>query len=133
MSQQQDDRGVAFQSTMQLTGEENPDDSLIKQAQLNSIEHQHDLGEGVDHIHEASEEEKPIHHDEDKKVGKRTLTNRISKFIDSLPLVKSLLGWLACISVHTLFGIHPIISRYLQSQSPNKFQMLIYLTGNLNC
>jgi len=42
---------------------------------------------------------------------------------------KAAVGWICCISVHILFGIHPIFSRYLQSQSPNKFPSMLLITS----
>ncbi|EFC39783.1 predicted protein [Naegleria gruberi] len=112
-------------------GKENGHEALNN----SSSEENHDTIDYVHHYHHKQDEQDNIitstnsssYGDQERE--KQSLTSRVSNLIDSMPILKSMLGWLACISVHTLYGTHPIFSRYLQSQSPNKFPPMLLVTS----
>ncbi|EFC37211.1 predicted protein [Naegleria gruberi] len=142
ISQQQQLKTMTTMSSM-----ENPDnDSSSQQFKLPSLsssqllnnsssESEHIIYE-INQQHDDDNEEidqEPIitsgKEEKNQSSSSSSLSSRVSKLIDSIPLLKSMLGWLACIAVHTLFGIHPIFSRYLQSTSPNKFPPMLLVTS----
>ncbi|KAG2374754.1 hypothetical protein C9374_010498 [Naegleria lovaniensis] len=82
--------------------------------------------EGLNHHHRNQDETTSP-----KKINTTPLfvsgmNERLKTLLEKL---KPALGWLSCIMVHVLFGMHPIFSRYLQSQSENKLPSLLLITS----
>ncbi|KAF0984323.1 hypothetical protein FDP41_007500 [Naegleria fowleri] len=82
--------------------------------------------EGSSHHHPHHEEEEITNKNFKNQTTPYVMKERLNHLLDKL---KPALGWISCIMVHVLFGIHPIFSRYLQSQSENKLPSLLLITS----